>query len=100
MEAGTPCPEGRVDGEDDAIAIVTIHSSKGLEWPVVILINSATLLRSREQFVHRASDNTPCGTTFWFQRSADSPRLVEDRRRSFFHSLKSASRTGNAATSP
>jgi ATP-dependent exoDNAse (exonuclease V) beta subunit len=57
-EAGISANEGRVDTEGDAIEIVTIHSSKGLEWPVVISINTATLLRSREQFVHRESDNT------------------------------------------
>jgi ATP-dependent exoDNAse (exonuclease V) beta subunit len=50
--------EGRVDADGDAIEIVTIHSAKGLEWPVVIPINTATLLRSREPFVHRADDDT------------------------------------------
>ncbi len=34
------------------------HPAKGLEWPVVIPINTATLLRSREPFVHRADDDT------------------------------------------
>lgn len=28
------------------------------KWPVVIPINTATMLRSRERFVHRADDNT------------------------------------------
>jgi CRISPR-associated exonuclease Cas4 len=50
--------EGRVDAVGDAIEIVTIHSSKGLEWPVVILINTVTQFRSRDEFVHRASDDT------------------------------------------
>src|SRR5439155_24370447 len=55
---GGACNEGRVDAEGDAIELITIHSAKGLEWPVVIPINTATLLRSREPFVHRADDNT------------------------------------------
>lgn len=55
---GVAASEGRVDAEGDAIEIITIHSAKGLEWPVVIPVNTATLLRSREPFVHRASDNT------------------------------------------
>lgn len=55
---GVAASEGRVDAEGDAIEIITIHSAKGLEWPVVIPINTGTLLRSREPFVHRASDNT------------------------------------------
>jgi ATP-dependent exoDNAse (exonuclease V) beta subunit len=57
-KASLSCAEGRVDAEGDAIEIITIHSSKGLEWPVVIPINTVTLLRSREPFVHRASDDT------------------------------------------
>ncbi len=57
-EAKTPKPEGRTDASDGAIEIVTMHSSKGLEWPVVIPINSATILRSPPEFVHRQSDNT------------------------------------------
>jgi CRISPR-associated exonuclease Cas4 len=53
-----PHNEGRVDAEGDAIEIITIHSAKGLEWPVVIPINTGTLLRSREAFVYRADDET------------------------------------------
>jgi ATP-dependent exoDNAse (exonuclease V) beta subunit len=55
---GASHQEGRVDAEGDAIEIITIHSAKGLEWPVVIPINTATLLRSREAFVYRAADET------------------------------------------
>ncbi len=50
--------EGRIDASKDAIEIVTIHSAKGLEWPVVIPINMATQARPVERFVHRHSDNT------------------------------------------
>jgi len=50
--------EGHIDAEGDAIEIITIHSAKGLEWPVVIPINTGTLLRSREPFVYRAADET------------------------------------------
>jgi ATP-dependent exoDNAse (exonuclease V) beta subunit len=50
--------EGRVDAEGDAIELMSIHGAKGLEWPVVIPINTATQLRSREPFVYRADDDT------------------------------------------
>jgi CRISPR-associated exonuclease Cas4 len=50
--------EGVVDAEDQSISIVTIHSSKGLEWPVVIPINTASRPRRPEQFVHRRADDT------------------------------------------
>ena len=56
--ANAPYTEGRVDADGDAIEIITIHSAKGLEWPVVIPINTGTMLRRREQLVHRTSDNS------------------------------------------
>ena len=48
-----PCRRGRRGGRDH-------HDPQrqGLEWPVVIPINTATLLRSREPFVYRAADDT------------------------------------------
>ena len=50
--------EGRIDAAGDAVEIVTIHSAKGLEWPVVIPVNSTTELYRPDQFVHRQSDNS------------------------------------------
>jgi CRISPR-associated exonuclease Cas4 len=50
--------EGVVDADEHAIKIVTIHSSKGLEWPVVIPINTASGKRPLDQFVHRRSDDS------------------------------------------
>lgn len=50
--------EGRVDADGDAIELMTIHSAKGLEWPVVIPINTGTILRRRDALVHRTSDNS------------------------------------------
>jgi ATP-dependent exoDNAse (exonuclease V) beta subunit len=51
-------PEGRIDAKDGAIQLVTMHSAKGLEWPVVIPVNTATQRRSPEPFVHRPADDT------------------------------------------
>lgn len=49
--------EGQVDPEG-AIQMVTMHGSKGLEWPVVILINTCTRLWEPSEFVYRPDDNT------------------------------------------
>lgn len=57
-ERNVRAPEGRIDVAEHAIEIVTIHKAKGLEWPVVIPINSTTELYRPDQFVHRQSDNT------------------------------------------
>jgi exodeoxyribonuclease-5 len=50
--------EGRPDAKEEAISIVTIHSSKGLEWPIVIPINSPTELSEETGFLHRRADDT------------------------------------------
>lgn len=57
-ELQTRIPEGRSDASEDTVELVTMHSSKGLEWPVVIPINTATRFRSADEFVHRRSDDT------------------------------------------
>jgi ATP-dependent exoDNAse (exonuclease V) beta subunit len=50
--------EGRPDADAEAISISTMHSAKGLEWPIVIPINSPTELDETMDFLHRRSDNT------------------------------------------
>jgi exodeoxyribonuclease-5 len=50
--------EGKPDAERDAVALITMHSSKGLEWPIVIPINSMSEIRDRTRFFHRRTDDT------------------------------------------
>jgi ATP-dependent exoDNAse (exonuclease V) beta subunit len=57
-EDGDAQAEGRPDAEADAVSIITIHSSKGLEWPIVIPINSTTKLWSATNFFYRRSDDS------------------------------------------
>src|SRR5690606_23757910 len=38
-ENGDRTQEGKPGGQEDAVSIITIHSSKGLEWPVVFTVN-------------------------------------------------------------
>jgi ATP-dependent exoDNAse (exonuclease V) beta subunit len=57
-EEGEREVEGRADATHDAVHIVSIHSAKGLEWPVVIPINLVTIMRSASGVLHRASDDT------------------------------------------
>jgi ATP-dependent exoDNAse (exonuclease V) beta subunit len=57
-EEGEREVEGRADATHDAVHIVSIHSAKGLEWPVVIPINLVTIMRSASGVLHRVSDDT------------------------------------------
>lgn len=67
--------EGRIDAAQDAVEIVTIHSAKGLEWPVVIPVNSTTELYRPDQFVHRQSDNS----LHWMLGGVAPPELAAAR---------------------
>ena len=71
----TRLPEGRSDVSEDAVELVTMHSSKGLEWPVVIPINTATRFRSDDEFVHRRSDDT----LHWILGETAPPHLAAAR---------------------
>jgi ATP-dependent exoDNAse (exonuclease V) beta subunit len=68
-------PEGRSDASEDAIEIVTMHSSKGLEWPVVIPINTATRFKPPDEFVHRRADNS----LHWILGETAPPHLAAAR---------------------
>jgi len=37
--------EGRPDAQEQSVSLITMHSSKGLEWPVVIPVNTSTGLK-------------------------------------------------------
>ncbi|SIT56145.1 Exodeoxyribonuclease V beta chain (fragment) [Mesorhizobium prunaredense] len=74
-ESKEKAAEGRVDAAEHAIELVTIHSAKGLEWPVVILINSTTELYRPDQFVHRQSDNS----LHWMLGGISPPDLAAAR---------------------
>ena len=50
--------EGRHDAATDAVSIITMHSAKGLEWPIVIPINSATGRQHPEKFLYRRRDDS------------------------------------------
>ena len=53
--------EGRPDAQEESVALFTMHAAKGLEWPVVIPINTMTgVLRPDSAVVDRTTDTFFC----------------------------------------
>jgi ATP-dependent exoDNAse (exonuclease V) beta subunit len=53
--------EGRPDAQEEAVALYTMHAAKGLEWPIVVPINTMTGIMATESAVtDRNSDTFYC----------------------------------------
>jgi exodeoxyribonuclease-5/CRISPR-associated exonuclease Cas4 len=83
-----------VDVSEDSVEIVTMHSAKGLEWPVVITVNSSTLFKPQDQFVYRQSDDT----IHWIVGGIEPPELAAARQEEEFREARQRERLWYVAT--
>ncbi|OAG75615.1 helicase UvrD [Acetobacter malorum] len=53
--------EGRPDAQEEAVALYTMHAAKGLEWPIVVPINTMTGIKASDSAItDRDSDTFYC----------------------------------------
>lgn len=83
-EQGDTVQEGRSDVVEDAVQIVTMHNCKGLEWPIIIPVGTATNFRGASQFVYQPEHKS----LHWViggvaPASLDEARLEEERQQAF-----------------
>jgi exodeoxyribonuclease-5 len=74
--------EGRPDAQEEAVALFTMHAAKGLEWPIVIPVNTMTSLMAPDSAVvdHQTD-------TFYCKVLGVAPAGYENAREAEKHEL-------------
>ncbi len=78
--------EGRPDAQEEAVALYTMHAAKGLEWPIVIPVNTMTRVMAPESAViDREHDSFYCPVfgvrPVGYDNARDAEKAELDRER-------------------
>lgn len=72
--------DGRPDADENSVTIVTMHSAKGLEWPVVIPVNGGTLLKRDVSIAYDGRTRIIHASVFSLKTDACREAFDEERR--------------------